>query len=62
MKYWVVTVDGTVSHPFTVQASAWQERTRWINSGRVDERDVTVVKAKDKAEALKHKPQNRFPR
>lgn len=60
MQYWVVTVDGTVSKPFTVQAGAWRERTRWINGGRVDERDVTVVTAKDRAEALSKKPQSRF--
>lgn len=59
MKYWVVTVNGKVSHPFTVQAEAWKERTRWINAGE-HERDVTVVKAPNKAEALEQKPQSRF--
>lgn len=60
MKYWVVTVDGQTSRPFTVQAEAWKERTRWIKERALHERDVTVVKAKDKVEALKHKPQSRF--
>jgi hypothetical protein len=60
VKYWVVTVDGEVSHPFTVQAEAWKERTRWIKEKRKHERDVTVVKARDEAEALMHKPSSRF--
>lgn len=60
MKYWVVTAKGEVSHPFAVQAKAWEERTRKINAGESHERDITVVRAKDKNEALKHKPQGRF--